>query len=226
MAGCLQAAGLHLGSVNTFAHFNQRGNREHEPIRDLHEKMLSAQGFSWQSPPNHQLAFDAESEPHLRTHVATLEAHKQWGVKDPRAIFFTHAWQDMFDCEIAGTFRHPIEVARSLEARATKWKQPLERETALTLWKTYNDELLRLHAKSPFMLIRYGMGVKCYTDQIRGLSRHLELNADQAASFYTQELTHQNSADMPVPESCTETWEKLVEIWRRSCEDLGTNLVN
>lgn len=223
LAGCLQAAGLHLGTVNTFAHFNQRGNREHEPIRDLHEEALKRQGYAWSKPPLQQLEFSQSELAALREHVSELRRQARWGVKDPRTLFFAETWNAMFDCQAVGTFRHPLEVAESLESRAKKWNQEMSRSDALSLWNAYNRELLRLHSERPFMLIRYGMSVEQYSDQIRALAQQLDLDSEQAVSFYSQELTHQNSADRAVPECCEETWSQLQAVWRQSCELMGAD---
>ncbi|MEC7290016.1 MAG: hypothetical protein VXW22_08015 [Pseudomonadota bacterium] len=223
LAGCLQAAGLHLGDVNTYAHFNQRGNREHEPIRDLHEQVLAKHGYAWSNPPSHQLEFSGADLDDLRQHVDELQKQAYWGIKDPRTVFFAEAWNTQFDCRAVGTYRHPLEVAESLESRAKKWNQDMSRADALALWNTYNRELLRLRSRRPFMLIRYGMSVEQYTDQISALAQQLGLDATRAVSFYSQELTHQNSADRDVPECCVETWEQLQSAWRETCEDLGAH---
>ncbi|MFN3214023.1 MAG: hypothetical protein ACE37M_13045 [Henriciella sp.] len=225
LAGCLEAGGMRLGAVNTYAPFNRKGNREHEPIRDVHDEILSLHGRSWDNPPEQQIPITCDHLRRLRQHVDAIDTSNHWGVKDPRSMFFANSWQQNFDCNFIGTFRHPVDVAKSLESRAARTGKTMNRENSLQLWKIYNTQLLELHRANRFQLIRYGIDVKLYSDQIRDISRRLNLNPNEATEFYTQDLTHHSSVETPVPKCCQDIWDNLTSAWEdfeRQCNPRKT----
>ena len=212
-AGCLEAGGLSLGPVNIHAPFNKKGNREHEPIRDVHDQMLTANEASWDRPPDNQIEIDPDHLNQLKFYVDQFGTDQDWGVKDPRSMFFAKSWQSYFGCEFLGTFRHPVEVAKSLESRAERTNKQMSREMALSLWKSYNAQLLELYRANPFPLVRYGIEPNLYLEQIRLVARQLNLNPDGASTFFTKTLTHQESMEALVPESCKNIWDELLCAW-------------
>ena len=212
-AGCLEAGGLSLGAVNVHAPFNQKGNREHEPIRGVHDEMLADNEASWDRPPNGQIEIKPEHLEKLKFYVEQFDTDQDWGVKDPRSIFFAKSWQRHFGCEFLGTCRHPIEVAESLESRAARTNKQMSRDSSLAIWRSYNAQLLDLYRAKPFPLIRYGIEPKLYLEQIGLIARQLNLNPDGASTFFTKTLTHQASAGAAVPECCKNIWDELLCAW-------------
>jgi len=212
-AGCLEAGGLSLGSVNIHAPFNQKGNREHEPIRGVHDKMLAANESSWDRPPNSQIEIKSDHLEKLKFYVDQFGSDQDWGVKDPRSIFFANSWQRHFGCEFLGTFRHPVEVAKSLESRAERTNKQMSQDLALSLWKSYNTQLLEQYRANPFPIIRYGIEPDLYLEQIGLVARRLNLDPDGASTFFTKTLTHQESTEGLVPECCKNIWDELLCAW-------------
>ena len=212
-AGCLEAGGLSLGAVNVRAPFNQKGNREHEPIRDVHDQMLAANDAAWDRPPNGQIEIKPDQLDRLKFYVDQFATDQDWGVKDPRSIFFAKSWQQHFGCEFLGTFRHPVEVAKSLESRAERTNKQMSRELALSLWRRYNTQLLELYRATSFPLIRYGIEPRRYVEQIDSVARQLHLNPEGASTFFTKTLTHQESTEALVPECCKNIWDELLCAW-------------
>ena len=210
LTGCLQAAGLKLGPVNTKAAFNKKGNREHERIRDFHEELLQRDGFSWNSPPDHQLPFRDEDKRKFIALIDEFRSGSNWGVKDPRAVFFANSWQRLTGCRFVGTYRHPEEVAASLMARSTKWGHEMSKNEALELWRKYNNEILNLFENYKFPMIRYGAPSEHYVKRISHIADSLDLVADKAGSFFEKELTHQINLSDTVPDHCKAIWDRLL----------------
>ena len=221
LAGCLQAAGLNLGPVNTKAAFNTKGNREHEKLRDLHEEILNINGYSWHSPPPEQLEFDSEYKTKITTILDDFRKDSNWGLKDPRAVFFARSWNILTDCRFVGTFRHPEEVAASLMVRGAKWGREMAKSEALNLWKQYNLEILNLFEQNVFPIIRYGSSPQRYINQITRLARSLGLDSAMAASFFENDLTHQTSPPETVPEDLRAVWDRLLSAEHSSSKSIA-----
>ena len=51
----LEAAGVLLGEVNNAAPHNRKGNKEHEGVRGLNDRIMARYGADWKSPPHDQL---------------------------------------------------------------------------------------------------------------------------------------------------------------------------
>lgn len=209
LAGCLEAGGLVLGDVNTSAAHNARGNREHETIRAIHDRLLAVHGYSWDHPPPGQLRWRPADLEDLKSATEAFQKHSNWGFKDPRSIFCLTGWKDLFSPRLIATFRHPIAVSQSLIKRSQAWRTPMREQEALSLWVDYNTELLNVSDKSvPF--IRYDTSPDIYREQIEALSGGLKLDAEAALQFYTPDLTHHVSADVAVPHSCANVWDQLI----------------
>ncbi|MBU2605854.1 MAG: hypothetical protein KKC43_08185 [Alphaproteobacteria bacterium] len=209
LAGCLEAGGLTLGDVNTSAPFNRKGNREHERIRSIHDRLLAFHGYSWDKPPAGQLAWRSEDLDALSLETEALRGEAFWGLKDPRTVFCMAGWQSLFAPRMVVTFRHPEAVAASLVNRSLAWKQPMTRETAIDLWSAYNTQILALVRDAAVPCIRYDCRPDQYQSSVADIASGLGLDAGAAVSFYSAELIHNDTADMQVPEQCASVWSQL-----------------
>tara|TARA_R110000868_G_scaffold208557_2_gene458083 strand:+ start:17623 stop:18345 length:723 start_codon:yes stop_codon:yes gene_type:complete len=209
LAGCLEAGGLKLGDVNTSATFNKKGNREHERIRSIHDRLLASHGYSWDRPPPGQLTWGSEDLDALNLETRVFRDEAFWGLKDPRTVFCMQGWQRLFEPRMVVTFRHPEAVAASLVKRSLAWKKPMAREAAIGLWLAYNSEILALVQNCDVQCIRYDCRPDVYQSSVVEIASGLGLDASAAVSFYSAELIHNDSSDLPVPESCAPVWDRL-----------------
>lgn len=209
LAGCLEAAGLYLGTVNTAAPFNKKGNREPEHIRALHDELLSRNGKTWNAPPAGPLDWPDDLLDQLKQQTADLTTVEHWGIKDPRSAFCLKGWKQLFTPRYAVSYRHPSAVVASLVRRSISWKHPMERADAYALWASYNRRILDEVANSDVPFIRFGVERSAYANQLRVVCDHLSLNPDTAMSFYDAELDTNSTDTTDMPEDCVLIWNDL-----------------
>jgi GT2 family glycosyltransferase len=136
--------GVSLGrQLKPAAEDNPRGFWEHESVVQIHEKLLSELGMSWDDPrplPTDwlQRPCAAAALKEIRTLVEAEFGDKTlWAVKDPRACRFVPLWRaalEGLEIELSALFVHrgPAEVARSLNSR-----NGLPEDVAGLLWARY-----------------------------------------------------------------------------------------
>ncbi len=199
LTGSLEAAGLRLGEVNHAAPFNQKGNKENEPIRDFHDDLLARHGAAWNRPPKRQIPWQRSDEKRaLRLVEPHMRSSHPWGFKDPRTLWMVEGWIRLLSApRIIGVFRHPALVARSLVARGGDLS--IGTDAALQLWCAYNAELLRLHRKYGFPLLHFhcsseGAFQPDFLKPLATFARSLRLGGS-VEGFFDPELVHQAERD-------------------------------
>lgn len=164
LTGLLQQAGVELGDVVKKAPHNEKGNRENLDIRALNENVLLHSNGSWNSPPHH-LTWNKKHQ-HERNEIIKRYSDKAvWGFKDPRTLYTLPLWQDgLKNAEVRyiGTFRHPLSVAKSLNAR----QADLPIEKGVELWQSYNKQLLEYHQSYEFPLICFDLNPEPYMHSV------------------------------------------------------------
>lgn len=169
--GCLEQAGVFLGEVSRRNPFNVKGNQESGRVVALHDRVLKANGGSWDRPPGEVKwtdEFRAERDRIIADYAGQAEC---WGFKDPRALLVIDGWLEVLPASsFVGTFRHPVAVAQSLYGRG-QW--PLER--AVELWLQYNRILRRLVEAHGVPLVSFDLPPKQYQAKVDELSRRLKL---------------------------------------------------
>ncbi len=211
LAGCLQAGGLVLGRVNEAAPHNARGNREHEPIRDVHERLMRYHGYTWDRPPPRQLDWRELDLAALNREAALFSDAPMWGVKDPRTIFCVKGWNELYQPRFIATFRHPLAVAASLMRRAEAWKTAMPIEQAISLWSAYNAELLNLTKNTDTVFLRYDVAPAQYSKAVKRVADQYGLDGAAAIEFYSETLVHETDIEDQVPPECETIWSQLLE---------------
>lgn len=211
LAGCLEAAGLTLGDVNRSAPHNAKGNREHERIRDIHDRLMTYHGYSWDHPPDRQLSWRPLDLDRVEAEISCLEGAPVWGFKDPRLIFCITGWIKLYAPRFVATFRHPDAVADSLIRRAEKWGSPMPRSHALDLWIRYNRELLHITTARNTPFILFDVEQEVYLARLREIADGLGLRGDLAGSFFSSNLQHETQTSQAVPDVCAPIWNELLE---------------
>lgn len=212
LAGCLQEAGLYLGEVNTKAGFNKKGNREHRGIMELHEHVLNRHGAAWDNPPNGRIKWDEHDLQSLIALTSTFPTSRNWGTKDPRTLFTLSGWKTVFEPRCIGTFRHPGEVANSLQRRAQAWGKPMERAHALALWQSYNTQMLDIYRAQPFPIVRFDVPKESYLKALQAAGPEIGMDIPENLTFRETELRHERIETDPVPKHLKTLWEALNDL--------------
>lgn len=187
LAGMLEAGGLHLGTVNTAAAFNKKGNRENPDVMRLNDAVLANTGSDWRNPPAGAAVWRDENIVQRDAIAARLGERQPWGFKDPRALLTLDGWLPIInDARFVATFRHPKRVARSLAARPAPLHLPIDE--GLRLWQTYNERLLAFMDTRPVELVDFDAPPEDYLAQVRAMCGRLGLDVAKAETFFEHKL--------------------------------------
>lgn len=212
LAGMLKCYGLYLGGVSIRNPYNPKGNQEGYATL-INEALLKANGGTWDNPVNitrvpwkQQLRIEK-----LRMQMTVdlmRNKRRKWGVKDPRMLFCLPAWEEK-DIRYIGTFRHPINVCRSLEQRndirgnSTKdW---------MNLWYRYNYNLIQMYQKNPFPIVNFDWESERYRQAIRNIANAFELNTCDE-DFFDDRLRNQRTPGRIESSKHRSLYDQLVEI--------------
>lgn len=203
--------GLYLGTVFERNPHNQKGNRENESIMLLNDALLAHNGGSWHNPPN-ELNWTDEHRKERDRLIKDFESAPAaiWGFKDPRVLLTISFWLEALPyARLAGTFRHPMLVARSLARR-----NQLSLHEGLALWYSYNVRLLDLFNRYRFPLISFDVSPGFYRSSIKVVAHHLGLDtlADGGPSeaFFDDTLRHEMASEsVELPKSIEHIYRQL-----------------
>jgi hypothetical protein len=107
-----------------------------------------------------------------------------WGFKDTRVTLTLPFWQEAIpELEYAGTFRHPLLVAQSLQRRD---RMPLE--YALNVWCAYNERLLEVYRRKPFPIVSFDLEQAAYLAAIDRIANTMQLPTPDGEAFLDKEL--------------------------------------
>ena len=210
LAGSLNRCGVHLGNVRkTRSKFNKKGYYELKSIQDIHDQILALHKSNWSNPPENSINIHPYHYQKIQNEVDSLSNHKPCGMKDPRTLLFLDSWQSIIgqDCQLIGTFRHPMEVAKSLNKR-----NGMSIAKGLELWKHYNSILVETHNKGSFPIIKYDMyNTNSYYKKILRIATNMGLSPNKLSlrSFISSNLQHHLYINEPVPTSCKFLYEYL-----------------
>jgi hypothetical protein len=207
LAGSLERCGLFLGDVTRRSPFNAKGNHEFRKVWQAHNQILRASGGDWHRPPDRVQATWRQRQT-LKAIATRLTKHKPCGLKDPRLLLLLDLWTQIVDSyALVGTFRHPVAVARSLAER-----NQMPEDQAYDLWQVYNAELIRLHKRCGFPIVKFDLAdVEAYYQTVAAVAVTLGLAPDMAQlrEFVSPKLDHHRSPDGPVPTICQEAYAYL-----------------
>lgn len=213
LTGSLQEAGLYLGAVNTAAPYNAKGNRESRAIMDLQDDLLTANGGAWDAPP-HEVIWPSAHQSRRDAIIATYPTDQIWGFKDPRSLLTLAGWLEALpSLRFVGTFRHPLAVAASLQAR-----NGFSIEKSLALWEVYNRLLLDYQQRFKFPLLCFDWPPERYHQRLREITPLLGLTAPKAGFTFFESALRRNPAplnDDPLPPSVVTIHRALHEVANR-----------
>ncbi len=211
LAGCLEQAGVYLGSVNQSAEFNLKGNRENQNIVKLHNDILARGQASWDMPPLEDMPLCPDDVARLTSIINAYPARPLIGFKDPRSLFCLPLWHKAARPQFIGSFRHPLETAHSLLRRAKAQNKYMSLAKALSLWRVYNGRMLAAYAVSPFPIIRYDVAPDVYMANLRCILPQLGLKPDAPIDFRDDALKTQVQS-VPVPDELSFMWDVLTAL--------------
>ncbi|MCI0603009.1 hypothetical protein L0156_08335 [bacterium] len=211
LTGALQASGLNLGEVNQAHRHNARGNRESMKVWRINDRILADNKGSWHEPPE-KIVIQEEHKKRIAGHLSSFESSDLSGIKDPRILLIDEAWFSAAESfQLAGTFRHPLAVAISLQKRNSL---PLEK--GFQLWIHYNQRLLRLHKMDDFPVVGYDLDEpETYCKKVAAMAALLGLNPNTTGirNFVSKQLQHYAHGAMnDIPESCLHLYSQLKRV--------------
>lgn len=214
LAGSLQQCGLQLGEVVEWAPHNLKGNRENTNVMALNDSVLSFSGGSWDKPPI-RIKWSKTHEAEKGGIIESLKSQPNniYGFKDPRAIFTLPFWEDGVDnIKLVASFRHPLLVAKSLNARN---KMPLSE--GLKLWKAYNVKLYSYLQKDEFPIISFDVDKHEYKSAIRRISKYFDLpkTENNSEPFFDHTLKYQKLSELTadLPSDISKLYDNLSQIY-------------
>ena len=210
LAGSLQSHGLNFGNVSEPNQHNKKGHVELGAIRKINERILEANGGSWQEPvpalvkPSFELA-------KAKIIIAGLKlGRRPWGIKDPRMLFCEKIWP-LENCRYIATFRHPSKVVASLSKRAVDAGEYRSEEYWLNIWKKYNSALLLKYEAGHFPIVCFDWQKDRYIRFIKSACSYLELGESDNEFF--EENLRVSSAKLECMDSeSEEMYAKLVDL--------------
>ena len=210
--GCLEQAGLFLGSVERRSSVEQPyGTLEQRRVMEINDALLASAGGSWDAPPPAPLDVAPELRTQIDEVVRELETHAPAGLKDPRLLLTLDPWlAGAEQASLVGTFRHPEAMARSLGGR-----DQMPAAKAYSLWLRYNQALVERHRVQPFPLIEFDLAdCEAYCLTVAALCAELGLRPEIKRILAAVEpdfSRYQDSAGTPVAPECAATYEYLRE---------------
>jgi hypothetical protein len=209
LAGLLETTGLYLGKVSRHNRHNEKGNLENEAVQAVNTAILQQFGGTWSNPPARIDSKQIDPKPLLQA-LQTIGQHERWVIKDPRILLTLDEWLPLMTrCQMIGTFRHPVAVARSLEMRNG---MPLDE--GVKLWTVYNERLVDLHRRRAFPLLNFDLEPSSYLQQFSQACELLDLtvNAAAAAEFYEPELVNaKHDTDLSLPPHTSNLYQYLLQ---------------
>jgi len=215
LTGLLQQAGLELGDVVTEAPYNTKGNRENLGIMELNNEVLSYNNGSWDSPPR-QITWNPDLED-SRDMILNLYSNQTiWGFKDPRVIFTLPFWLKGLrgtKLHFIGTIRHPLKVAKSLNARQSS----MSIEKGIDLWKRYNERLLEYRKKYNFHIVDFDLAPAEYLQSTQEAIHKLGVlpKSNNSLNFFDPQLRHQINLEPTDIEKYSSILEPVMPIYKK-----------
>jgi hypothetical protein len=206
VAELCKSAGLHIGIELVGAHeSNPRGHFEDYDFYRFHEKVLDENS----RPPQGYEPFDSPlniSDENRKLAQSTINLRRQrhipWGWKDPRTILFLRFWLEILpEARFLLVFRHPSEVACSLERRGEAYFQDGGIQ-AHRNWYWYNKIALDLIKLHPGRIIAREAREICYKPNqlIQDLNLLLGTNLEcRSAPCNPNLLQHLRTSSPPPP---------------------------
>lgn len=218
VARLLYDCGLALGDESDLLPANAdntEGFWENVRFVEVNDALLAELGGAWDVPPELPAEWERSDrlapirERALRV-VHSFDGLESWGWKDPRTSLTLPFWQELLPgTRVVVLVRHPLEVARSLESRASS-----SRAFALRLWERYNRALLDALGDSAALVTHYDSYFHDPETELRRLLEFAGLAPSEetiiaAASRVNQFARHHRTTEGELPEATAALYADL-----------------
>jgi 2-polyprenyl-3-methyl-5-hydroxy-6-metoxy-1,4-benzoquinol methylase len=194
---------------------NTEGFWENVRFVEVNDALLAELGGAWDVPPELPAGWERSDElDSIRERalelVHSFEGLESWGWKDPRTSLTLPFWRGFLPgARVVVLVRHPLEVARSLESRASS-----SRAFALSLWERYNRALLDALGDLPALVTHYDAYFHDPEAELRRLLAFARLAPPEqtviaAATRVNQFARHHRTLDGQLPEATAELYAEL-----------------
>jgi len=206
LTGFLRQCGLYLGEVldDGIIH-NPRGLQEAPSVLFMHQNLLEANSGDWCDPPE-KVTWSRMHEAVRDLFIESRRERPIWGFKDPRTLLVLEGWLKVLpQAELAGVFRHPMEVALSLERRNGF---PIEK--GLELWRIYNERLAGWCEQRSAPLVAFSRPESAVRAAMSEVARRFDLDPERGTEFFDAGLRRMHAGpDETLPAAIEEVLERL-----------------
>lgn len=205
VTGSLRELGLNLGRVlDNPMKINRKGLQEAPAILYMQEDLLRSNGGAWDNPPP-KVVWGNLHKSVRDLFIESRDGVPAWGFKDPRTLLTFDGWLEAVpDLKAVGVFRHPHEVAASLQAR-----NGFDLSKGYWLWNEYNERLLSYCSQRDIPIMEFTDDARELLRSVRVLSEHLGLSKQEDLSFIDVGLRNQTASSADIPLRSLEIYEAL-----------------
>jgi len=189
---------------------NPRGHWENIKIINLNEEILKANDGTWHNIPN-SLNKNPESLEKKQQSILQsfyLNNAIAYGCKDPRFCIIFNKWKKQLpNFVLVGIFRHPLKVAESLKKR-----DGFDYDKSLSLWKTYNENLLTYLKKFGGFLLDFDWPKNKLLEQTQLIASKIGLASPDLSSWFTESYKFSDKSfekSYPLPKEITDIHKEL-----------------
>jgi len=179
VARLLNLCGLYLGEDSDLKGVgpdNPDGFWENSEFRNINEEILRKLGRGWDLP--FSVAAGWELQPQMTplrdiasTVIEPFKYSEPWGWKDPRNSLTLPFWKNLLtNLRVVVCLRDPIEVARSLQTRASS-----SMRFGFDLWLSYYKEIIATTSPQERIITHYSSYFLDCLAELRRILRFLEL---------------------------------------------------
>lgn len=225
-ANILSSYGIYTGQVEDLVgadRSNQKGHFENKHIVLLNNKILYEHYLSWATLPKENIIikntkYKDEIDNIINTILEKSSDNQDIFIKDPRMCLLGSLWRQEFIKfklreNIIVIFRHPFEVAKSLQIRDN-----MNFAYALKLWFYYNFNILNyiFSTNVPVLIINYEDYFLKEKKQVKKLEKfinHQKTNNFESESIISYFL-HHNSVKELNPSLNVELEQMILELYK------------
>lgn len=235
LARVVNLLGANLGNdLMAAAADNKKGFFEHEPIVAIHEQLLTELGSHWSDstplPKGWQKTKAAKAAQKKLGTIIDKEFAKSdlWALKDPRQCRLMDLWFPLLkkrriQPHFIIAYRHPQEVAASLEAR-----DGINPESAYEAWLSYTVEALLSALDYPYSIVSYDELMENWQPAMERVGKELSIEwpikTEEAAkkinSFLSPKLRHHKASKNDLPKPIAACLKQLKKPSRKPLEKL------
>jgi len=192
---------------------NPRGHWENINIINLNEEILKVNSGTWHNLPNSLIKNPESLEKKQQKILQSfyLNHALAYGCKDPRFCITLNKWKKQLpNFVIVGIFRHPLKTAESLKKR-----DGFDYDKSLSLWKTYNENLLTYLKKFGGFLLDFDWPKNKLLEQTQLIASKIGLASPGLSSWFTESYKFSDNSfekSYSLPNEITDIHKELKQL--------------